>query len=141
MNRSWIAAVTAGFVLSLAACSNPDNSRAPQSKGADANPSVTLTGCLVPGTGPNEFVLQNVRPKDTQQQSMSLTAASYTVVASSNSVDLAKELNHQVEIKGRTDNSVPSPTTEARVDQTMPPKLIANDIKSIADKCTAPAQQ
>jgi hypothetical protein len=137
MNRSWIAAVTAGFVVSLAACSNPDNPRESQSKGSDANPTVTLTGCLVPGNGPNEFVLQNVRPKDTQQ-SMGLTAASYTVIASSNSVDLAKELNHQVEIKGRTETLATQ--TEPRMDQPMPPKLIANDIKSIADKCTAPAQ-
>src|SRR5262245_33743749 len=90
MNRNWIAALTAGLVVSFAACSNPDNSnRAPGSKASDAAyPSVTLTGCLQPGAGPNEFTLQNVRPKDDARDAAGLTAPSYTVIAANTNVDL-----------------------------------------------------
>ena len=150
MNRNWIAALTAGLVVSFAACGNPDNNRAPENRASDAYPSVTLTGCLQPGAGPNEFSLTNVRPKDDARDAAGLTATSYTVIAANTNVDLAKQLNHQVEIKARAETSATSipPTTQRdqradqpRVDVATTPRLIVNDIKSTNDKCTSPSAQ
>jgi len=145
MNRSWIAAVTAGLVVSLAACSNPDKSRnqnAQDARDSQMNPSVTLTGCLTQGTAPDEFVLSNVRDvNDTQPAPM--TPVSYVVVAASKDVDLMKQLNHQVEVKGRSSTAAaqtpaPNERTETRAELNRP-RLVASTITSIADRCTAPA--
>ena len=145
MNRSWIAAVTAGLVVSLAACSNPDKSRNQSAQGtreSDMGPSVTLTGCLTPGTSPDEFVLSNVRDvNDTQPAPM--TPVSYVVVAASKDVDLMKQLNHQVEVKGRSATAAaqtpaPNERTETRAELNRP-RLVVSTITSLADRCTAPA--
>jgi len=191
MNRSWIVAVTAGCVIALAACSN-DRSRSSNaqntqnpnaqtgSRESDNNPTVTLTGCLVQGSSAGSFVLQNVRAnkdKDAKdaQQATGMVPASYIVVASSDKVDLSKQLNHEVEIKGRPDTSgslsgttssggtsggttsgtsgstggstssgaasssgTSSSATGTTSDQNLP-RLMASNIKSVADRCTAPS--
>ena len=145
MTRSWIAAVTAGLVVSFAACSNDNRSRNQNPQGAresETNPSVTLTGCLTPGSQSNEFVLQNVRASNDERTSGAVTSTSYVVVAGSNDVDLMKQLNHQVEVKGRPSTAAsetppPNQRSETRAELNRP-RLIVSDIKSIADKCTAP---
>jgi hypothetical protein len=145
MTRSWIAAATAGLVVSFAACSNSEQSRSqnPQSaRESQTNPSVTLTGCLTPGTQSNEFVLQNVRGANDAQATGGVTPTSYVVVAASTDVDLMTQLNHQVEVKGRpataaSETPPPNQRTETRAELNRP-RLIVSDITSIADKCTAP---
>src|SRR4051812_45662125 len=98
MNRSWILAVTAGCVLTLAACSNDgsrnsnaqnsSNPNATASRESDNNPTVTLTGCLTQGSSSGNYVLQNVRAnkdKDAKdvQQATGTMPTSYIVVAAS----------------------------------------------------------
>jgi hypothetical protein len=149
MNRSWILAAVTGCVVSLAACTNDRSSsysstQNPNARESDNNPNVTLTGCLVQGSGTDAYLLQNVRgnkDKDAKdmQQATGTNPTTFAIVAASDKVDLAKQLNHQVEIKGKPETSAVTPPAGATT-TTMPetPRFLASSIKSVADRCTAP---
>jgi hypothetical protein len=121
-----------------------------------------LTGCLVQGSGPTVFLLENAK---TASQGSSETGKTYIVAkaATADEVDLSKNLNHKVSISGSAEDltviSVPSAVTvqtdkdpvtgDAKVtvgtqggvnktDEKMLPKLSARTLISIGDTCTAP---
>ena len=67
-----------------------------------AGADVTLTGCLVQGSSPTVFIIENAK---TSTASPSDKGKSYVLtVAPSATVDLRSQLNHQVRIVGLTDD-------------------------------------
>ena len=120
-----------------------------------------LTGCLVQGSGPTVFLLQNAK---TASQGSSETGKTYIVTkaATADSIDFLKNINHKVSIAGSAEDltvvSMPSAVKieadadksrgEASVsvgvqggvdktDEKMLPKLSARTVISIGDACTS----
>ena len=123
---------------------------------------LTLTGCLVQGSGPSVFLLENAR---TAAQPSSDTGKTYLVsrAAGSDSVDLVKSLNHKVSVVGTPEEvkaaAAPSDVTVAvdeggvtvqttppatsgdrssKEDERLMPKLTARSVTSLGDICTTP---
>ncbi len=95
---------------------------------------MSITGCLTQGSGPTVFILDNAR---TDAQDKSESGKSYMVVASSSSVDLKSDLNHEVTVSGASDGkTAPMSSGVSKVDEKTLPKLTARSVSSIADTCT-----
>ena len=129
----------------------------------DKDKATMVTGCLVQGSGPTVFLLENAK---TASQGSSETGKTYVVTkaASASSVDFMKNLNHKVSISGSAEDvkvvSLPSDvkietnnpepgkvgvtvSTEGgadKKDEKLLPKLTAQTIVSLGDTCTAPVQ-
>ena len=60
-------------------------------------PDVSITGCLTQGSGPTVFILDNARmnPRDQNEK-----AKSYLLVAATEDLGFANQLNHQVSVTG-----------------------------------------
>ncbi|MEO7190603.1 MAG: hypothetical protein ABI051_06070 [Vicinamibacterales bacterium] len=127
----------------------------------DANKDTSsLTGCLVQGSGPSVFLLENARMAS---QASSEAGKTYIVSkAAAADVDFMKNLNHKVTISGAAEEvkviAMPSTVTVQtskeegkasvgvsaqsgvnKTDEKVMPKLSAKSIVSIGDTCTAPA--
>jgi hypothetical protein len=118
-----------------------------------------LTGCLVQGSGPTVFLLQNAK---TASQPSSETGKTYMVVkaSSASGVDLVENINHKVTVTGSAEDltvvAPPAVTVSAdkdpvtgdrsvtigtksgvdKTDEKMLPKMSARTILSIGDTCT-----
>ena len=115
----------------------PGQTAPPQTPQTDQKPAeVTLTGCLVQGSGPAVFVFENVRkdPKSTTEP-----AVKYMVVASAADLNLRQHLNHEVRITGTPDTKVAPPTSQ-KVEEKDLPKLTAKSVTMVAETCTAPGR-
>ena len=110
-----------------------------------AGSDVTLTGCLVQGSSPTVFVIENAK---TGTASPSDKGKSYVLtVAPSATVDLRSQLNHQVRIVGLSDDKsavivtppaagAPSATTTVvKVEEKDMPKFTTRTISRISDTC------
>ena len=110
-----------------------------------AGADVTLTGCLVQGSSPNVFIIENAK---TATASPSDKGKSYVVAAApSATVDLRAQLNHQVRIVGLSDDKAaviatpsapgaPSASaTVAKVDEKDMPKFTTRTIARVSDTC------
>jgi hypothetical protein len=106
---------------------------------------VTLTGCLVQGSGPNVFVLENAK---TATASASEKGKSYVLAMApgTTGVDFKGQLNRQVRIVGSADKMAAAASGAAsgasasasaaiRVDEKDMPKLSARTIARVGDTC------
>ena len=99
---------------------------------------ITVTGCLIQGSAPNVWVLENAK--------MSTAAAtdkgkSYVVVVTG-AADLKPHLNHQVRIVGAESAASRPPAPSARrprrsTDEASFPKLNARTVTMVANTCPA----
>jgi hypothetical protein len=96
-------------------------------------PDVTITGCLVQGSGPNVFILENAK---------SSTAAAtekgqkYVLdTASGAKVEFKSHLNHQVRIVGMADTKAAGQAAAPSSTEKDWPKLSARTVTMIADTC------
>jgi len=117
----------------------------PSTQGA-ATPDVTLTGCLVQGSAPTVFILENAK---TGTASASDKGTSYVItMAPSATVDLRGQLNHQVRIIGTTDDKttvIATPSagapgasaTVAKLDEKDMPRFSSRTIVRVADTCAS----
>ena len=105
-----------------------------------------VTGCLVQGSGPTVFILEDARLKSADRADK---ATSYIVVASGSTIDLKSQLNHQVSVTVPSDTkfvveTTPSARADAPVSQTVVKmdekdmvKITARSVSRVADTCTA----
>jgi len=93
---------------------------------------VTVTGCLVQGSGPNVFVIKDAK-KDAK--STSEKGVSYVVVASGENTNLRTHLNHQVTVSGESDGRVAPSSTERSTESELP-KLTAKNVTMISSTCS-----
>lgn len=134
------------------AAAAPRQAPAPQAREA-ARPDVTLSGCLVQGSSPSTFILENAKSSAADSGAMASASASgreakglsYLVSATATSVDLKSQLNHQVSITGTADaaamSSAPSGQAGASADRSKSekdlPKLSAKSVIKLGDTCSA----
>jgi hypothetical protein len=96
-------------------------------------PELTLTGCLVQGSGPSVFVFEKVKkdPKDANER-----AVKYLVVSAAEDLNLRNHLNHEVRITAIWDGR-PAPATAQKVEEKDLPRLSAKSVTMVADTCSA----
>ena len=97
---------------------------------------VSLTGCLVQGTGPSVFILENAKadPLDSSQ-----TGRSYLLASSSMSLSFREHLNNEVRIDGTAETKMPPESPAGQpVKESDLPKLKATKITHVATTCSQP---
>jgi hypothetical protein len=98
------------------------------------SPDVSITGCLTQGSGPTVFILDNARmnPRDTNEK-----AKTYLLVAASEDLGFAKQLNHQVSVTGSAEvKAAAMPPAGQKPTEKDLPKLTAKSLTQVADTCT-----
>ena len=92
---------------------------------------MALTGCLVQGSGPAIFVIENAK-KDAKSDTEK--GVSYIVVASSPDLNLRTHLNHEVTITGQSDGKT-APATGTKFEEKDLPKLTAKNVTMVSNTC------
>jgi hypothetical protein len=137
----------------------PASPPAPPSASQAQPPEQTITGCLVQGSGPSVFLLENAKmststsvssqSRESQAQADRSSAATtsgttYVVTAAGASADLKSQLNHQVTIVGTLtpapSAAAPAPSQSAanqRVNEQALPRITAKSIMKLADTCAS----
>jgi hypothetical protein len=106
-----------------------------QTSAKSTEAEITVTGCLVQGSGASVFILQNAKRDPV---SATEKAARYVVVPATEDLVLKAHLNHQVRILGVPDGR-PQPTTQAgaTVDEKLVPALNAKSLTMVSASCGA----
>ena len=116
----------------------PPTAAAPQTpQGTPATPDLKVTGCLVQGSGPTVFIIENAKKdsKSTEEKGVS-----YMVVSTVSGVNLRDHLNHQVEISGKADTKPAPVTGAAKIEEKDLPTLTAKTVTLVSNTCSAPAR-
>jgi hypothetical protein len=94
---------------------------------------VSLTGCLVQGSGPSVFVLENAKadPADTNEE-----GRSYLLTTSTESISFREHLNNEVRIDGSAETRMPPPGQTVKESDL--PKLDATSLMHVSTTCTQP---
>jgi hypothetical protein len=110
---------------------------APAQPSQDKTSDITVTGCLIQGSAPNVWVLENAKMSTA---SATDKGKSYVVVVSG-AADLKPHLNHQVRIVGAENAAsraaAPSGQAEGKADEASFPKLNARTVTMVANTCPA----
>jgi len=95
---------------------------------------VSLTGCLVQGSSPSVFILENAKadPRNSDEE-----GRSYLLAGGSMAVSFSAHLNNEVQVDGKAEmkNSAAQPAGE-RVKESDLPKLTATKITQVASTCS-----
>ena len=108
---------------------NPPAQSAPQTKA----PDVTLTGCLIQGSSPNVYILENAKisKDDTSEK-----ARTFVLASAGEDLSFKPHLNHEVRVTGMADAKVPpTPPAGQKIDEKDLPKLTAKSVTMVADRC------
>ena len=131
MKRFVIASI-ASLTLAVAAVSAQDPQQNPASD-QKTPPPVTLQGCVIQGSGPTVFILDNarVKPEDKTEK-----GKQYVIVAGTEDLQLNKHVNHEVTITGSAEAKVaPAPPPGQAVAEKDLPKLTAKSVVMVSDRC------
>ena len=124
-----VVGVVAGLILASAFAAAQTPAQAPPASPAQQDKEVTLTGCLIQGSTPSMFILDNARvdARDRNEK-----AKRYVLVVAAKELDPRPHLNHEVSVVGKAEQkAVPEKPTEKDL-----PKLTATAINAIADTCS-----
>jgi hypothetical protein len=97
-------------------------------------PEVTVTGCVIQGSAPTVFILDNARtnPEDRNEK-----GKTYVLVASAEDLRLGTHLNQEVRVTGLAeDKTAPVPPPGQKVAEKDLPKFTAKSVTMVADRCT-----
>lgn len=97
-------------------------------------PDVTLTGCVIQGSSPNVFILENAKisKDDTSEK-----ARTFVIVSAGEDLSLKPHLNHEVRVTGMAEAKVPAaPPAGQKVAEKDLPKLTAKSVTMVADRCS-----
>jgi len=97
---------------------------------------VSLTGCVVQGTGPSVFILENamVDPREDNQK-----GRNYILASGSTPISFREHLNTEVRIDGTAEmKMLPDPASGESVKESDLPKLKATKITHVATTCSPP---
>ena len=122
----------------------PQSPAAPPASQSSQKPAdVTLTGCLVQGSSPSVFILENAKAST---DPATAKGKSY-VIQVSGAADLKPHLNHQVRIVGAESalaSASPSPSaaresaqSDKKDDEASFPRLSARTVTMVANTCPA----
>ncbi len=97
---------------------------------------ISLTGCLVQGTGPDVFILENAKldPRDASQKGLS-----YVLASGAAEVSFREHLNNEVRVDGTAEmKTPPAPRDGEAVKESDLPKLKATKVMHVATTCSQP---
>jgi hypothetical protein len=116
----------------------PDQNR-PAASSSTAKPAdVTVTGCLIQGSSPTAFILENAKRSATDKTEK---GESYKLASAGEDLSFQKHLNHEVTITGSTEKAsagAMAPGGQGKADDKDMQTLSAKSLTMVADKCTAP---
>ena len=113
----------------------PNPKPALQTPAKSSEAVINLTGCLVQGSAPEAFVLQEAKR---DPQSATEKGARYIVVPTAEDLVLKTHLNHRVRIVGVPDGRPqPTPVAGRPVDEKAIPKLNARALTMVSPSCAA----
>jgi hypothetical protein len=95
---------------------------------------IVLTGCLIQGTGPAVFILDNAKLSANDPAEH---AQSYVLASSAEDVNFKGHLNHEVTITGSTMAAVKGaqPPAGKTVEEKDLPQLTAKSLTMVSDRC------
>ena len=125
---------SATALLAQGAPPPPPTQNPPAAPQAQAKvPDVTLTGCLIQGSSPTVFILENAKisKDDTNEK-----ARTFVLASAGEDLSFKPHLNHEVRVTGMAEAKV-SPATQAgqKVEEKDLPKLSAKSVTMVADRC------
>lgn len=96
---------------------------------------ITLTGCVIQGSAPTVFLLDNAR---VNTQDPAEKGRTFVIVPATEDLNISTHLDHEVTITGKAEDKVlPTPKPGEKVDEKDLPKLQASSLTMVADRCTA----
>jgi len=108
------------------------------SKDQQKVPEITLQGCVIQGSGPTVFILNNARVKPDDKNEKAQT---FVIVAGTEDLMLKNHLNHEVTVTGNAEAKVaPVPPAGQTVAEKDLPKLTAKSLTMVSDRCTTEAR-
>jgi hypothetical protein len=133
MKRHVLSVIVASvFATGLVAAQTAGSAQQPaQSQKA---PETAITGCVIQGSSPTVFILDAARmnPQDQNEK-----AKTYLLVAASEDLAFNKHLNHEVRVTGIAEaKNPPTPPAGQKVAEKDLPKLTAQSVTMVADRCT-----
>jgi hypothetical protein len=131
MTRSLITLIASGAVATGLAAGLLAQDPRPGQGGRTRD--VTLTGCLVQGSGPSVFLLSHARldPESKTEQDKT-----YLVIVSAREVDLPSNLNHEVRASGAADPVRHPVVPPGRwIDEATLPRFHVKILLPVADRC------
>ena len=124
--------IAAAFALTVGAAGQES-----QSQMSPSTKDVSLTGCLVQGSGPSVFLFENAKADPTDKDEK---GRSYLLTTKEAAISFREHLNHEVRIDGSAETwTPPTSTMERKVDESDLPKLTAMKVTHVATTCSAPA--
>ena len=108
---------------------------APAQDPQKANPKdITLTGCVIQGSGPTVFLLDNAR---VNTQDPSEKGRTFVIAPATEDLNVKAHLDHEVTMTGKADDKVvPTPKPGEKVEEKDLPRLQASSLTMVADRCT-----
>ena len=113
---------------------NPQSPPAQQQEQQTSPKDITLTGCVVQGSQPTVFLLDNAR---VNTQDPNEKGRTFLIVESTQDLNVKEHLDHEVTMTGKAeDKTPPTPPAGQKVDEKDLPKLQATSLTMVADRCT-----
>lgn len=128
--------VTASVCLAIAAGFAFTTTLTGQESQAAKYKEVSLTGCVVQGTGPDVFIFENAKadPRGDDEK-----GRNYLLASGSMSISFREHLNTEVRIDGTAEMKMPpDEASEQSVKESDLPKLKATKIVHVATTCSPP---
>lgn len=94
---------------------------------------VELTGCLVQGSGPTVFIIENAKKDDQTEAEKGKT---FVLVSGAEKVEFTPHLNKKVKISGSAENkAMPTPPAGEKILEKDLPRLTVKTVTHVADTC------
>ena len=107
----------------------------PTTPPASQDKDVSLTGCLIQGSSPSVFLLDNARANPQEKTEKGRT---YVLSGPAGDTEIARNVNHEVMVIGSVEAKVPpTPPAGQQVQEKDLPKLTAKSVTAVADTCTS----
>jgi hypothetical protein len=129
--RSFLASVIAGFAIAVAGGFQTPTAKP---KPIQTPPDVTVRGCVLQGSGPTVFIVDNARkdPKSTTEKGVR-----YVLVPGTEDLMLRAHVNHLVEMTGQI-AAKPAPRAGQPVTEKDLSTLTVKSLTMVADTCRGP---
>jgi hypothetical protein len=97
-----------------------------------SSPDVLLTGCLIQGSGPTVFLIQNAKadPQSTD------AGETFLLVAGTEDLNFRAHVDHKVQVSGRPEGKKVPSTAGRPIDEKSLPTLTTKSLTMIASVCT-----
>ena len=95
---------------------------------------VSLTGCLVQGSGPSVFIFENAKADSSDGEEKGRT---YLLTTDVTSISFREHLNHEVRIDGSAETRMPPiPPMGQKIKESELPKITATRVTHVATTCS-----